>query len=54
MNDNGERVKLCGWVSGLRKMGSQGPLFIPLRDAYGTTQLIATDKVRFEHIVVIA
>ncbi|XP_062515879.1 aspartate--tRNA ligase, mitochondrial-like isoform X2 [Corticium candelabrum] len=44
MNDNGERVKLCGWVSGLRKMGSQGPLFIPLRDAYGTTQLIATDK----------
>jgi aspartyl-tRNA synthetase len=47
---DGKTVKLCGWVCGMRKMSSKGPLFIPLRDSYGTTQLIVTDKAAIDQL----
>ncbi|XP_065829448.1 aspartate--tRNA ligase, mitochondrial-like [Oscarella lobularis] len=42
--DVGKRVTLCGWVPRIRKLGKKGPLFIPLRDSYGITQLVVNDQ----------
>ncbi|CAO3693630.1 unnamed protein product [Umbelopsis ramanniana] len=37
--ENGKSVILCGWVPAVRSI-SNDLLFIPLRDSYGTTQLV--------------
>ncbi|KAG2174997.1 hypothetical protein INT43_006059 [Umbelopsis isabellina] len=39
MKENGKPVVLCGWAQAVRSI-SNDLLFIPLRDAYGTTQLV--------------
>ncbi|KAJ2961755.1 hypothetical protein NQZ79_g2979 [Umbelopsis isabellina] len=39
MKENGKTVVLCGWAQAVRSI-SNDLLFIPLRDAYGTTQLV--------------
>ncbi|CAG8479838.1 10646_t:CDS:10 [Ambispora leptoticha] len=35
----GERVVLCGWAQKLRKFSTE-LIFLPIRDSYGTTQLV--------------
>jgi aspartyl-tRNA synthetase len=42
----GSRVALCGWVSHLRAVG-EGLTFFTLRDAYGTTQVVASAPAPF-------
>lgn len=46
-NENvGERVVLCGWLE-YRRMGK----FAVLRDAYGQTQLLIKNHVRFTILI---
>ena len=40
--NKGETVKLAGWVQRIRNLGSMK--FIDLRDQYGITQIVVTDK----------
>lgn len=42
LNDVGSKVKLSGWVQGVRKLG--GMNFIDLRDRYGITQLAFNEE----------
>jgi aspartyl-tRNA synthetase len=45
-NSVGQRVKLCGWIQRIRKMGYI--IFIDLRDRYGITQLTIQRILNFE------
>ena len=42
LTNNGERVKIAGWVQRIRNLG--GMKFIDLRDQYGITQIIISDN----------
>ncbi len=46
INNVGENVKLAGWVQKIRNLGSM--IFIDLRDEFGITQIIISDKDSFE------
>lgn len=42
LENKGEEVRLAGWVQRIRNLGSMK--FIDLRDQYGITQIVVTDK----------
>src|SRR5574344_1706197 len=42
----GQEVKLAGWVQRIRNLG--GMTFIDLRDQYGITQIVISDKLKEE------
>ena len=46
LGDVGRRVRLCGWIQRPRVMGDI--TFVPLRDRFGTTQLLVPEAARLE------
>ncbi len=46
--DVGKRVKLCGWLSGIRDLGAV--IFFVIRDFYGYTQAVVSDEDKKELI----
>ena len=42
----GQKVKLCGWIQ-FQRLNK----FVLLRDAYGVTQLIASEQVHFLFLI---
>ena len=40
----GKKVKLCGWIHAIRRMGKKS--FIDLRDRYGIVQLVLDERFR--------
>ena len=46
LTDEGQSVKLAGWVQRSRKMG--GMTFIDLRDRYGITQIVFNQEINPE------
>ena len=47
-SDEGKHVKLCGWLSSVRDLGSV--IFFVLRDYYGYTQAVVSDEAKKEQI----
>ncbi len=47
-SDVGKKVKLCGWLSGIRDLGAV--IFFVLRDFYGYTQAVVSDEAIKEQI----
>ena len=47
-SDEGKHVKLCGWLSSVRDLGSV--IFFVLRDYYGYTQAVVSDEDKKEQI----
>ena len=45
--DLGRRVRVCGWVQRPRVIG--GVMFVPLRDRFGTTQLLVPAEATATH-----
>ena len=54
LNDEKERVTLCGWVHSIRYHGNV--TFIDLRDRYGKTQIVVKGKheLKLEYVVCIS
>ncbi len=42
INNVGEKIELAGWTQKIRNLG--GMIFIDLRDEFGITQIVISDK----------